>query len=69
MNTDFKISGVPDVKGEPNMKQLRSMIQKLLADRFQLTFHREQRELAVYVISVGKGGPRMAKSTAVSNDE
>jgi uncharacterized protein (TIGR03435 family) len=44
------------------------MIQKLLADRFQLTFHHEQRELAVYAITVGRGGPKMAKSTVGPDD-
>ncbi len=64
----YDISGVPDVAGEPNLKQYRAMIQKLLADRFKLTFHHEQRELAVYAITVGRGGPKMAKSTVGPDD-
>ena len=36
-----------------------AMLQKLLADRFKLTFHREQREISVYVLSVGKSGPKL----------
>jgi uncharacterized protein (TIGR03435 family) len=35
------------------------MIQKLLADRFQLHFHRDKRELAVYAIRIAKGGPKL----------
>jgi uncharacterized protein (TIGR03435 family) len=38
------------------------MVQKLLADRFQLTFHRDKKELSVYTITVGKGGPKLIKS-------
>jgi len=41
---------------------LPGMLQKLLADRFQLTFHREQRELSVYALTVAKGGPKMKAS-------
>jgi uncharacterized protein (TIGR03435 family) len=35
------------------------MLQKLLADRFKLTFHREQRELPVYALVVAKGGAKL----------
>lgn len=35
------------------------MFQKLLADRFHLTFHREQREMSVYALTVAKGGPKL----------
>jgi bla regulator protein blaR1 len=38
------------------------MIQSLLADRFQLTFHRDKRELSVYAIRIAKSGSRMARS-------
>lgn len=34
------------------------MWRSLLADRFRLTFHRETRELGVYALVVGKGGPK-----------
>jgi len=30
------------------------MVQTLLADRFQLTFHRDKKELSVYAIAVAK---------------
>ena len=36
---------------------LQAMLQKLLADRFQLTLHREQRELSVYSLAVRRAGP------------
>jgi uncharacterized protein (TIGR03435 family) len=35
------------------------LLQALLEDRFQLKFHREVREGAVYVLSLAKGGIRM----------
>jgi len=64
----FDIEGKPDVDGRPNQKQMSMMVQKLLADRFKLTFHHDQRELAVYAISVANGGPKMTKSTSGPND-
>jgi len=39
-------------------EELRRMIGPLLADRFQLRFHRETRELPVYGLVVLKGGPK-----------
>jgi len=35
------------------------MLQKLLADRFQLTFHREQRTLPAYALTIAKGGSKL----------
>jgi uncharacterized protein (TIGR03435 family) len=37
------------------------MVQKLLAERFGLEFHREKRELSAYVITLDKAGVKMAK--------
>lgn len=59
---NYDIDGKPAQEGIPNQKQLKIMIQKLLADRFQLKFHREKRELSVYAVQVGKGGPKMTVS-------
>jgi len=58
----FDIDGVPDMEGEANLKQSQGMYQKLLAERFGLTFHREKRELAVYAVTVAKSGAKLAKS-------
>src|SRR5215472_6338090 len=35
------------------------MLQTLLADRFQLTVHREARELPILELTVAKGGPKI----------
>jgi uncharacterized protein (TIGR03435 family) len=63
----YDTDGVPDVAGEPNMKQTQEMYQKLLADRFKLTFHHEKRELPVYALTVGKSGPKLTKSQGDPN--
>jgi uncharacterized protein (TIGR03435 family) len=55
----FDIDGVPDVEGQPNLKQLRLLIQSALTDRFKLTFHHDQKELSVYALTVAKGGPKL----------
>ena len=45
--------------GRITNEQLKLMLQSLLATRFQLTFHRETRELLLYDLVVGKGGPKL----------
>jgi uncharacterized protein (TIGR03435 family) len=60
----YDVDGQPDVEGNPNPKQLRSMVKKLLADRFQLAFHEDKREMSAYVLTVAKSGPKMKKSDA-----
>ena len=63
----FDIDGQPDTPGAPNSQQLRTMFQKLLAERFQLKFHRDTKELSAYVLSAAKSGPKMTKSDADPN--
>jgi bla regulator protein blaR1 len=38
------------------------MLQTVLEDRFQLKFHRDLREVPVYALVVGKGGPKLQAS-------
>ena len=64
----FDVDAIPDVDGRPNLKQMRSLLQKLLADRFKLAIHHEQRELSAYVITVAPGGPKLKQTTAGPND-
>lgn len=63
----FDIIAQPKDEGQPNEKQLKTMIQKLLADRFKLTFHREKKELAVYAVAIAKGGSKLNKSEGAPN--
>lgn len=76
---DYQIAGGPDwlttdrydivAKAEQHVEddQLRLMLQTLLAERFQLAFHREKREGTTYALVVAKGGPKL--HTAKSSDE
>jgi uncharacterized protein (TIGR03435 family) len=43
--------------------RLRLMLQTLLADRFGLKTHKEQKEMQVYAITLAKGGPKFKEST------
>ena len=63
----YDILGRPDTPGQPSRDQLKIMFKKLLADRFQLKFHIEKRELPAYTITVLKTGPKFAASTADPN--
>jgi len=63
----FDVTGKPDVAGTPSIAQLRSMVQQLLADRFQLKFHREPKELSVYAITILKTGPKLTKNDSNPN--
>jgi uncharacterized protein (TIGR03435 family) len=63
----YDIDGVADVPGEPDIRQMMGMYQKILADRFRLTFHREQREMNVYALTVAKSGSKLTKSLGDPN--
>ncbi len=56
------MAGKPDAPGQPNVDQMKVMIQKLLADRFQLKFHFEKRDLPVYAVRIAKTGAKITQS-------
>jgi len=58
----FDITAKPDIAGIPNERQMESMMQKLLAERFKLALHHEMKELTVYAFTAGKGEPKLTKS-------
>ena len=47
----------------PSRDEQMSMLRKLLADRFNLTVHREQKEFPIYALTVAKGGSKLKGST------
>jgi uncharacterized protein (TIGR03435 family) len=68
LETDkYDVTGQPDAPGLPNTAQLRIMVQKLLAARFKLAFHRDKKELSVYALLVGNKGPMLTKSAGDPN--
>ena len=70
---DFQIAGAPswltefassyDIEGTPaapvDEQRCRLMVQSLFADRFKLRTHRESRNARVYLLLVGKNGPKL----------
>ncbi len=68
---DFQVSGGPGwlksenfdieakVDAPASLDQIKLMVQTLLADRLQLKLHRESKELSVYVLTVGRDGPKL----------
>jgi len=63
----YNVLGRPDTPGQPSREQLKIMFKKLLAERFQLKFHMEKRELPAYTITVLKTEPKFSVSTADPN--
>ena len=63
----WDVDGVSDVEGQPSWKQLQGMIQKILTERFGLQMHHEQWEMAVFALTVAKGGPKMIADTSDPN--
>lgn len=48
----------------PGPAQFRTMMQRLLAERFQMKVHFETREIPVYALTVGKSGPKLKPSAS-----
>ena len=49
-------------EGSLTRVEFRPMLQTLLAERFNLKFHREMREMPVYALVLGKNGPKFKES-------
>jgi uncharacterized protein (TIGR03435 family) len=45
-----------------NLEEEKSLLRDLLVSRFQLTTHRETKQMQVYLLVVGKNGPKLKES-------
>jgi uncharacterized protein (TIGR03435 family) len=64
----FDIVAKADMSGAPNMAQQRMMLQKLIADRLNLRFHREKKEGTVFALTVqSSGSSKLTPSTSDPN--
>ena len=71
---DYQISGparlpterydiVATANGVASDDAMKLMLEKLLNDRFQMTIHREKKELPVYALVVGKNGTKLMRES------
>jgi uncharacterized protein (TIGR03435 family) len=64
----FDIAIKPDTPGQPNITQMKKLLQEVLVDRFQLKFHTEKRTLSVYAITLPAGTQhKLTKSASPGN--
>jgi uncharacterized protein (TIGR03435 family) len=52
----------------PTRDEQMAMLRTLLADRFKLTFHREEKKFSIYTLQLAKSGPKLKDSTAPPDD-
>ena len=77
---EYQISGGPDwarsemydIIAKPSSPtterdQYRLMLRDLLAERLKLAIHIENKDLPVYVLNIGKNGPKLTPSKATGN--
>lgn len=48
----------------PSRDEQMTMLRGLLADRFKLRFHRQQKVFSIYVLDIAKNGPKLKQSAA-----
>lgn len=58
----FDVTAQPEAPGQPNMVQLKAMVEALVTDRFRLTVHKDRRVLPAYVITVGDRPHKLTRS-------
>ena len=60
-NSDrYDIDALPDKEGAPSPTQLRTMIKKLLAERYGVKLHEEKREMPAFVLADGKNDAKIS---------
>jgi uncharacterized protein (TIGR03435 family) len=59
LDTKYDIIAQPGGEGQPSEQQWRIMLQKLLAERFKLAYHRVKKEVSIYALTVTKNGPKL----------
>ena len=63
----WDIDGLCNMDGQMSMAQLEPMIRKVLAERFGLKLHVEQRTVPVYALTVAKSGPKLVEGSGDPN--
>jgi uncharacterized protein (TIGR03435 family) len=55
----YDVNAAPDPGSMSNPQLMRVMLQKLLVERFALTFHHDKRDMSAFVLTVAKGGSKL----------
>jgi uncharacterized protein (TIGR03435 family) len=55
----YDVEAKAEGEGTPATEKLQQMLQSLLSDRFQLSWHREVKDLPVYTLAIGKNGAKI----------
>jgi uncharacterized protein (TIGR03435 family) len=58
----YNIEAKADGDGARTRDQFNEMVKAMLADRFRLTIHHEQKMIPVYALVIDKGGPKFKES-------
>lgn len=64
MGQDARFDIVANIPEGTKKEQIQEMLQSLLKDRFQLTYHRQKKDFDVWTLTVAKGGSKL-KDAAV----
>jgi uncharacterized protein (TIGR03435 family) len=59
----FDLEAAPDRDGKYSYKEWNLMLQQILADRFQLTCHHENREVPAYLLVETRAGSKLSASS------
>ena len=60
----FDVNARAENPDKTTQKELLTMLQNLLVERFQMKFHYQTSEAAGFSLTVAKGGPKLQKSTS-----
>ena len=63
----WDIKGIPDVPGQPSLRQMQALARKVLTERFGLVTHTEKRDMDVYAVTVARSGEKMTPSPGDPN--
>jgi uncharacterized protein (TIGR03435 family) len=58
----FDVEAKSENPARTTQQQLLTMLQTLLVERFEMKFHRETVETAVFILTIGKSGPKLPNS-------
>jgi uncharacterized protein (TIGR03435 family) len=64
----FNVEAKAENPTKATEKQLLTMLQNLLIERFEMKFHREPTEVSGFALTVAKGGPKLRNSASQDSD-